>query len=155
MKYAIISMLFLCQSWAITIKVLDPCNGEVVVQEEVPIDSSSDVGTLTINFLNKHQIPFSGTNRGMNSILNTPTGMESIDTLSDHSLLAFGQCFKLDGMIPNTMPHETTVLDEHQNLAWYYGYTGMLNGEWGEPCIPAWEAPTEAQLYQQFCNNRD
>lgn len=98
-----------------------------------------NVGELTIETLRKFNIPFKGTEQGLASAFETPTGDESIEIISDAEMRAYGWCYSVDGVSPELYPHEVPVSSATKSIVWHFGYARYLRGQWVTQCTPAWK----------------
>lgn len=140
MKYlvALLTLTFSLQSLALTWKVFGACANTPVHQGEVAADLQKSVGAITVDIFNENKIPFLGAAEGMNSILNTPIGMDAIEVVSENEMRVYGWCYSVNGKDPVQMPHEIKFQKQTDQLIWYYGYSTNKNNEWTDYCSPAY-----------------
>ncbi len=140
MKYILFafSLTMSIQSQALTWKVFGACSNSPVQQGEVIADISKSVGAITVDIFNKNKIPFIGAAEGMNSILNTPLGMDAIEVVSDTEMRVYGWCYSVNGKDPLQMPHEIKFQKQTDELIWYYAYSTNAKGQWADYCSPAY-----------------
>ncbi|WII70577.1 DUF4430 domain-containing protein [Bdellovibrio sp. 22V] len=132
---------------AITWKVYGPCDDKPVVQGEVAIDLAKSVGDITVQILEANKIPYIGSAEGFNSIISTPTGIDSVEVVSDTELRAYGWCYTVNGKQPAEMPHKVNFGKQTDALIWYYAYSTNKNNEWlDDYCSPAYWIKAD-----QFC----
>ena len=134
----IISLLFLISTnlFAAQITIQRPCSNESFVDFKYKLDGKSNVGTETVRILNDLKVPFQGTERGMSSILNTPTGLNAMDVINDTEMLAYGWCYAVNGFEPGSYADEFEVSkDDH--IVWWYGYARYKDGQWITQCTPS------------------
>lgn len=140
MKYILlaITLSFSFNSHALTWKVFGACSNSPVHQGEVSADLTKSVGAITVDIFNENKIPFVGAAEGMNSILNTPIGLEAMEVVSDNEARVYGWCYSVNGKSPVQMPHEIKFLKQTDELIWYYAYSTNKNNEWTDYCSPAY-----------------
>lgn len=126
------------QSQALTWKVFGACSSSPVQQGEVTADISKSVGAITVDIFNQNKIPFVGAAEGMNSILNTPIGMDAMEIVSQTEMRVYGWCYSVNGKQPLQMPHEIKFQKQTDELIWYYAYSTNNKGEWTDYCSPAY-----------------
>lgn len=138
MKKLILLTLLSFSSHAVELKFIGPCDENFIMRTLVT-EEFSNVGELTVATLTKFSIPFKGTHEGFNSIFNTPTGMETMEVLSDEEMRAYGWCYSVDGVAPEVYPHEAPVTSETKTITWTYGFAHYYKGEWISQCTPAYK----------------
>jgi len=119
-----------------TLDIIGPCSKKPLVS----IDASNQfetVGDLTVYYLTKNKIPFQGTERGMNSIFNTPVGLDALEVLSDTQMRSYGWCFKVNGKIPESFADEI-YLNDGDHIEWFFSYA-WYDKQWISMCNPAYE----------------
>lgn len=139
--------LFALNANAITWQVFGPCDTKPVYQGKTEVDLSKSLGALTVEILTQNQIPFVGTESGFNSIINTPTGIDAMEIVSQTELRAYGWCYSLNGKIPDTMPDQVQLTSQKDHLIWFYAYTTNIKNQWQDDyCSPAYWIKAK-----QFC----
>ncbi|OUR99637.1 hypothetical protein A9Q84_01040 [Halobacteriovorax marinus] len=145
--------LFSTHTFAVTLEVVGPCSETAVIEVEYDIsDLSQSVGFYSVEMFTAFDIPFLGTDGGMNSIINTPTGKKAIEKISETKMRAHGWCYQVDGFEPAAMTNNYFFPTKTSHLRWVFGYstfdgdifTGI--GEWTGYCDP-----TYAVKPAQFC----
>lgn len=136
----IVSLLLLSISTlsAGTIAIVGPCDSEPVAMGAFESETGQTVGDITIAFLKNSSIPFEGTERGINSIFNSPTGVDALEVISDNEMLAYGWCYSLNGFEPASFPHQIQVV-QGDEVVWWFGYAHFKNGEWKSQCEPSYQ----------------
>ena len=76
-------------------------NGQSLFKTQWSVHTPTNIGDMTIEIFNKFQIPFSGSKYGISQIYDKG---QDIEVISDTEMKAYGWCFEVDGMIPETMP---------------------------------------------------
>jgi hypothetical protein len=133
--------------YAITFKVIGPCDPVAVFQGSIDLqDESSSVGSASIEIFEKYKIPYRGTVDGLNSILGTPTGDESIEIISDTKMRAYGWCYSVNGIEPDVISSEYFFKSKEDNLVWFYAYSTYDSGNWIDYCVPSYKISSP-----QFC----
>lgn len=132
-----ITLLFPILVHALSFEVVGPCRAEPEFQVvEVELAADSTVGSASVEILDRHKIPYIGSELGFNSILNTPVDKEAIEFPAPGEIRAYGWCFEVDGEQPMNMPHEIG-LKGHERVRWFYAFGLYRRGEWISYCTPA------------------
>ena len=137
MKILIITLMIITEVSAGTISFIGPCSKEPIFERSFSLEKKSNVGKLTIEILEAEGIPYLGTELGINSIFNTATGQEAIEIISDQEMLAYGWCYKVNDFEPGDYPNQV-LIEEADNLTWWFGYAHYKNGEWIAQCNPSY-----------------
>jgi len=95
--------------------------------------------------LQEHSIPFLGNELAMNSIFNTPVGLEAIEVISDTEMLAHGWCFSVNGQFQELFPGQVE-LEDGDEILWWFGFASFKDGIWMSQCEPSY-----ARRPAQFC----
>jgi len=124
---------------ATTVSVTNICEESLFMQEK--IHTTIGLGTVsdyTLHAFQKSSIDFKGDEIAITSILNTQTGLDAYEVISDNEMKAYGWCFEVDGKQPNLFMNQIKI-DPTQNshINWFYGYAHYLNGEWITYCSPS------------------
>jgi hypothetical protein len=127
---------------AATFEVRDPCKDQIVFSGEQKIESETSVGAFSVQVFDRDQIPYFGSELGMNSILNTPVDQTNIEFPAPKELRVYGWCFSLNGVEPVDMPDKVKMKDGDK-LVWFYGYAYWKDREWKTYCSPAFEQPLQ------------
>jgi len=131
----------------IQFEVIGACEKDPLYFSSVPFSPETSVGKLSINILNNQNIPFVGSEEGIKTIFSIPTKKNDILIISDTELLAYGWCYKVNGLAPELYPHKVEVL-EGDHIQWYFAFSRYLNGEWVSQCKPSYLDPRP-----EFCSN--
>lgn len=116
-------------AFALTVTVEHPQKG-VLAQGEIQLSVPSNVGLVTMDFLNTNGIAFDGSELGFSSI----DGLEQrLDILSKSEMKAYGWCFSVDGEVVETLAHQTE-LKEQSHLRWFYAFAHYQAGVWTSQC---------------------
>ena len=132
---------------AATMKVQGPCSAEPLVAEEFPINHEETVGAFTVRVFDLLNISYLGNDQGMNSIFETPVGLEAMEVISDNEMMAYGWCYSVNGVQPGIYANEVK-LQPSDEVLWWFGYAHYLNGEWLSMCSPSYERQADF-----LCNN--
>lgn len=122
---------------AVTYEITAPCSRETAREGTMMIPSPPmSLGQVTMLILHKESLPYVGSDRGLNSLLQTPTGDKSLELISDSQMKAYGWCFEVDGRLPDELAHQFQ-LKGPEHLRWFYGFAEYKDGEWVSFCNPA------------------
>lgn len=130
-----------------SISFVGPCDTTPLFVEKFDSIEGKNVGEFTVSTLEINQIPFSGSEMGMNSIFNTPTGRDAMEIIGESEFLAYGWCYKINDFEPGHYPHEIPVSDE-DHIVWWFGYAHYKDGQWISQCEPSY-----LRRSPQFCSN--
>ena len=111
----------------------DPCSDQPILRADLN-QYGTTLGDVTIEALKKSNIPFKGSREGVASMLNTPTGDESVDILSNYEMRAFGWCYELNGKMLESMPDGVITDEKTRSVRWFYAYAHYLKGDWISQC---------------------
>lgn len=128
MRNFILTLLIPFSLSAITFEISHPCN-DSSLEYNYELNGEINVGELTISILEKEKIPFIGTEAGINSILNTPNGMNAYDITSNNTMYAYGWCYKVNGFEPSAYPN-TYLKNSNDHVLWWFGYATFSKGQW-------------------------
>ena len=131
----------------VTFEIIGACQKEALYQETFSYTASTSVGHLTVDTLNLENIPYVGSAEGIKTIFSLPSKENELLIISDTELLAYGWCYKVNGLAPELYPHKVEVSDE-DHIEWYFAFSRYLNGEWVSQCKPSYLEPR-----QEFCSN--
>ena len=120
-------------SFAGTITVNKPCSETSFTSKNIEFDKSVSLGEITINLLNDHGIDFVGETFGINQINGTPVKGRDLEVISNSEMKAYGWCFSINGVIPESYPN-MIYPDSNDNVIWFYGFAHYLEGEWIAQC---------------------
>lgn len=130
---AFLSILFATQAFT-QLSIISHDNTSSFNYQLKDSDIGSSVGELTIKMLIEYEVPFQGSEQGLNSILNSPTGLDAMVMISESEMKAYGWCYKVNGVAPELFPHEILIEDESDEILWFWGYAHYQNGEWIAQC---------------------
>ena len=130
------SILFSLNLFAGQIVLKSPCDNTIKTMTFDETIQNETVGSISVKLFELNKVPFLGTDGGMNSILNTPTGLDAMDVTSDNEMFAYGWCYSLNGYEPESYPDKVFV-NTDDNIVWWYGFAHYLDGEWISQCEPS------------------
>ncbi len=130
----------------INFEIVGACQKEAIYKETSTYTSTTSVGHLTIDTLEQQNIPFIGSAEGIKTIFSIPSKENELLIISDTELLAYGWCYKVNGLAPEVYPHKVEVLDG-DHIEWYFAFSRYLDGEWVSQCKPSYLEPR-----QEFCS---
>ncbi|MBC7466504.1 MAG: hypothetical protein H7256_10975 [Bdellovibrio sp.] len=133
MKFIVLILIVFTFNWAraMTFEVIGK-NGQVILKQELSVELKQNVGQISVQILNKNKISFEGGEFGLSSLVGLG---QDIDVISDTEMKAYGWCFSIDGVISETMPDQTWLKKQNENLLWFYGYAHYKNGDWIGQCL--------------------
>ena len=135
-----------------TFSVVGPCEKTPLFEITIKNIQDQSVGDLTVTLLQKNSIPFLGTPEGINSIFETPTGLEAMEVISDSELMAYGWCYSVNGFEPNLYPN-ALFLNEGDSVLWWFGYAHYKDGQWITQCTPSYQRRSSLFCSSQQLNN--
>lgn len=138
-------ILIINNAYSGVIQFVGPCSDEPIFESKFSALEDDTVGSVTVEVLTSNNIPFLGTERAMNSIFNTPTGLDAMEVLSDTQMNAHGWCYSINGTEPNQFANEIKV-QEGDSILWWFGYAHYDSGKWVTQC-----EPTYTRAPEQFC----
>lgn len=136
MKKILLASLFSFSAYAVELTFIGPCSDKFIMRTQVN-ENYATVGELTVATLTKFGIPFLGTDQGLNSVFETPVGMDALEILSDTEMRSYGWCYAVNGVSPEVFPHEIPLTDDIQSITWTFGFAHFKNGQWLSLCTPA------------------
>lgn len=145
----LISFLYSFDAQAIHWEIYGPCSSKPIQAGKHLTDVQLSIGEITIEILDYYKIPYAGTELNIASIDNSPTGLDSLEVLSDTEMRAYGWCYALNDVIPDTLPNHTYPHSQNDHLVWFYGYYTSKENVWSGPCMPSYDIKAE-----QFCGKK-
>jgi hypothetical protein len=133
MKILITSLLFAINSHAVEISFTGPCALKPIINDDIGAKHET-VGDLTVHFLNKKNIPFDGTERGINRVFNTPIGDQALEVISDTEMRAYGWCYFVNGVEAQVFADEYKIDSTVKKIEWIFSYSHYKDGEWLTMC---------------------
>lgn len=146
-RIAILALLASTTAHAISYEVIGPCSETPVYSGEINLsDLKASVGKISLQIFERDKISFNGTEAGFKSILNTPTGMDSIEVISQTKMRAHGWCYTVNKLAPDVLPSDYFFNSNNDSLVWFYGHSTYENGAWTDYCVPSHQVHAA-----QFC----
>lgn len=139
-------MSFSSPLYAVSFSVVGPCSERPLYAGTFKTDLEDNVGKVSMDIFDFYKIPYAGNEYGMNSILNTPVGLDAIEVLSDTKMRAYGWCFSINGVIPEVLANEVRFSKQNDVLNWFYAYSTYDQGVWTDYCVPSYQVKAP-----QFC----
>lgn len=124
--------------FSVNFEVVGPCSAKPLFQRNLKVTKES-VGDLTVSTFERFEVPYLGTERGMNSIYGTPIGDVTLEVISDTEMRSFGWCFDIDGIVPEIYPDKIQVVPQMKSIRWFYGFAHYKNGQWISQCEEAFK----------------
>lgn len=137
----IITALMAHGAFAAQIVIQSPCSEEPWLVADIE-GRERNVGALTIEALESNGIQFVGSESGINSIRDTVTGQAALQIISDSEMHAYGWCFRVNDVEPNTFPHKIVARDGDV-IHWIFGFAHYKDGTWISNCTPTHIAKPE------------
>ena len=106
-------------------------NQELLFNEELSPNLPSSLGQVSLDLFNQRQIPYQGGVFGFSKIFEIG---QHIEVISNQEMKAYGWCFSVDGVAPDTMADETLLENPDSQIHWFYGYAHFKDGEWIAQC---------------------
>lgn len=127
-----VSLCFmLTQAGAISFKVIGK-NREVLLRQEKSVGLPSSIGQISLDIFDDKKIPYVGGVYGFASLFNLG---QDIDVISDTEMKAYGWCYSVDGLVPETMADQTVLGHQDAVIEWYYAYAHYKDGVWIGQCV--------------------
>lgn len=147
MKIISIPLSFLpAFAMAAQFEVIGPCSEKPVYQFEVG-DKFETVADLTFHVLDKNNIKYKGTEKGIISLLNTPEGLDALEVLSDTQMRSYGWCYFVNGKMSLDYADET-YLRPGDKVQWIYSYA-WFDRDWKSMCNFAYKVKSD-----MFCKKK-
>ncbi len=140
--------LFSTKSFAATLTVIGPCSSTAAYSGEfVADDLKKSVGKLSMDIFEQQKVPYIGNESGFNSILNTPTGIDAIEVLSDTKMRAYGWCYSVNEIEPDVLAGDYFLNSKDDKIVWFFAYSTYDRGQWIDYCVPSYKVKAA-----QFCS---
>lgn len=137
MKMLLVGLFLLSTAQAVTISIVGPCDKKPIISQDFG-NKYETVGDLSLHFLTKNNIPFTGNEHSINSIYNTPTGDEALEVLSDSEMRAYGWCYSVDNKVSYVFADEFPLTDKIKKVEWIFVFAHYKEGKWLSMCTPAY-----------------
>ncbi len=135
--FTIMLYFFAKSAWAVQLSIQDPCSRELWLSSEVENALGKNVGSLTIAELEKHKIPYLGSERGIRSIRQSLTGDDALEIISNEEMRAYGWCFRVNDQVSKLYADEHRISSANDKIEWFYGYAHYVRGVWLNFCEPS------------------
>lgn len=133
----LVAFLFSKISFSATISVQSLCEDSVYAQAHIEANNIKTAGDLTKAFFNQNSdIPHTITEVAITQILNTPSGLDAYEIISDEEMFVYGWCYDVNGYLPDELMNSYKVSNQ-DHVTWTYGFSHYLRGEWLTYCTPA------------------
>jgi hypothetical protein len=138
----VIALYFLPNARAVRVNIYNLCEDSFYHSSNTEVLLPTTVADITLDTLNNNEIPFLGSESGINSMLGTSTSLDSYEVVSDNRMFAYGWCYSVNGLEPDLLMSEF-VIDpaSEQVISWYFGHAEYLDGEWISYCTPVYKSP--------------
>ena len=137
----VIGMLaFVGQARAVTYEITAPCSSEAAAKGSYDMPTAPmSIGQVTLLILADESIPYIGSARGFNSILQTPVGERAVEIISDSETRTYGWCYEVNGRVPDELASQF-LLRGPEHIRWFYGVATSKDGAWVSFCEPTTRA---------------
>lgn len=146
MKKIIALTLLVLNTYAYSLEfsITDLCENKYVLNENIEILNESTAGDITLYMLKHYEIPHVGNIHSITSILNTQTGLDTYEVISDTEMKVYGWCYEIDGVQPDVLMSEVKIDPSvHKKMNWFYGYAHYVEGDWISYCTPVYTEKNE------------
>lgn len=124
-SFLIFSNLLIADTFVdLNIKVIGSCSGVPLFENTRKVKLGDSLGVITLKVFKENGIAFMGTERGMNSIFNSPVGDEALEVFGrkNEKMRAYGWCFSVNSKVPMLYANEVFVDKEGIELIWFSSY---------------------------------
>jgi hypothetical protein len=135
---ALTAVLFCSSIWAQTIEFIGPCSERPLFSQEYG-NKFETVGDLTVHALDKNRIPYLGDEQGINSVFDTPVGMDALEVLSDTEMRSYGWCYFVDGKMSSDYANKYYLKPTDKKVQWIFGYARFVKDQWVSMCEKAYK----------------
>jgi hypothetical protein len=129
-------VMFAPAALAVQVVVEDPCNKERWLDTQVALEPGASIGMLTVEALERNEIPFSGSEGGINSIKGTVSGDDALEIISETELRAYGWCFTVNHVESTTSSDRVVAASNQDVITWFFAFAHYESGNWTEMCKP-------------------
>lgn len=138
--FLLLSLLVSTASFAAEFEIIGPCSERPIYQFSIG-DKFQTVADMTFYILDKNKIPYTGTDKGITSLLNAPQGDAALEVLSDTQMRAYGWCFFVNGKVSMSYADEV-YLRPGDKVQWIYSYA-WFDRDWKSMCNPSYKVRSE------------
>lgn len=137
MKFMLCIFLVSFNAMAVQMEFVGPCSEKPLYSVNISSRTAKEVGTLTIEALDRAKIQYQGVPQGFNQIFNSPLGLDALEILSDEEMLSYGWCFEVDGKVTEDFADQIS-LKGVKKIQWFFGFAHYVKGEWKSFCQKAY-----------------
>ena len=123
--------LALTEAHSVTLSVVGE-KGDVRFQQKMKTALPITVGEATVEIFENFDVPFEGSVYGISEIYRIAGRM---DQISDSEMKAYGWCFAIDGVVPETLTNDTLITESNSNIEWFYAFAHYKDGKWIGQCV--------------------
>ena len=127
-------LITLTNTYALKYEINHPCSEKQSAHGNIIVHDTIDALTLTHGLANTHKITIEVLEGGIKGFYNLP-GNSNLEILSNNTFKAYGWCYSVNDVIPDTMPKEYLLQDSDQ-IKWFLGSSTYQSGEWIDYCTP-------------------
>lgn len=132
-------MFFSVSAQAIQWEIIGACDSKPLYQGTYESDLRKSVGQFSLEIFSQNNLAFQGNEHGINSLLNTPVGLDAIEVISDEEMRVYGWCYLVNGEQPEELASAVGFDSQADKLTWFYAYSTNFRNEWLNYCLPAHE----------------
>ena len=89
------------------------------------------VGEVSIQAFDQEKVSYQGGTYGIVKLFELGN---DVVVISDTEMKAYGWCFSVNGVIPETMADQTIISGQDDVITWFYGYAHYKDGQWIAQC---------------------
>lgn len=140
MKIILLLLSLSMQTLALDFSITNLCDNSPYLKTSIQILAPANVGEISLYVFETFEVPFDGNGASFSSIINTPTGLESYEIISDNEMKVYGWCFQVNGTQPDRFMNEIIIdPSKKSHINWFYGFAHLKNNQWISYCTPAYE----------------
>jgi hypothetical protein len=143
----LVAFLFSTFTYSLEISITNLCEDSTYAKSNYHFIGTKTVASITHDFFNTKNISNQSTPNAITSILNTPTGLDGYEVISDEEMFVYGWCYSVNGTQPDKLMSEVEV-NENDNIEWFYGSAHYLKGKWLTYCEPSYLRNWQVICYQ-------
>jgi hypothetical protein len=127
----LLSIALAFEAQAVQVRIVGK-NSTTVFESEVTAQFPTNVGNLSIEAFDAGGVPYEGGASGVSKIFDMG---QDIEIISDWEMKAYGWCFSIDGLVPDTMADTTPVTNQESIIQWFYAYAHYDRDNWIAQCV--------------------
>lgn len=127
----LLTVLLSIQSLAVTFLVTGK-NSESLLKTQVTTALPKNLGEISISVFDDLHIPYKGGTYGLTELFGLG---QTTEIISDTEMKAYGWCFSINKLTPDTMSDQTMVNENSDVIHWYYAYAHYKDGLWIGQCV--------------------